>query len=94
MANKINRTAAQKAKIAALKPILDKWNEVHLDSWKIIIPPYASDGITIAREKPYDGISPNIHGCLVTDIAGICNAYGWCWAIYKDDENHGISVNI
>jgi len=93
MAN-INITSAQRIKTRALKPIIDSWNKVHEDCWKISRPGYECDTIILHRAKPYQGFYDNIHGCLVTDIAGICNAYSWSWAVYNDKDYNGINVNI
>ena len=68
-------------KIAILKPILNDWNECIKDNWII-----EEDGrrCVIRRETP--DANGHLHGSLLTDIMGICNAYRWTFAIYHDEE--------
>lgn len=94
MENKLQPSNTQKRKIYALRPILDKWNKVQNDNWEIV--PFLSEGYRcdtcVIRERPPKATS-HIHGLLMTDIAGICNAYEWTWAVYPSLE-HGIVVDL
>ena len=85
-------TKAQRAKIDILTPIVTKWNKVHNDNWGI--EPLLFEGMD------YDEVqiickpsAKSAHGCLITDIAGIANAFGWCWAIYNE-ENKGVHFSL
>lgn len=88
--NKLSQ--AQKEKVRLLTPIVQKWNEIHEDHWKVA--PFITES---GRSNTVDVLSRpvayNIHGILMTYIAGICNSYGWTWAVYFDDEN-GLHVSI
>lgn len=83
MAKKI-LSKVQKDKIRILKPIIDDWNRIHDGKWKVAPFYYGTvnDTVEIFEEPGAN----HIHGMLVTDIAGVCNAYGWTWAIYFSDE--------
>ena len=84
--NKLSQT--QKEKVRLLTPIV----RIHMEHWKV--EPFISEAgtsntvdVLLAPGADY------MHGILVTDIAGICNAYGWTWAVYSDDEK-GLHVSI
>lgn len=86
------RTAEQKAKMSALKPIVERWNKCQQQTWKLT--PYMgysflSDTVRLTAPKDQN----HAHGALVTEVAGVCNAYHWTWAIYID-ENGLIEINI
>ena len=78
-------------KVRILKPILDDWNDTITDTWVVEKCEYNPRRVSIRRKmesrKEYD-----IHGSLVHDIACICEAYDWCWAIYFGED--GIEVRI
>ena len=81
-------------KVRILKPILDDWNDTINDNW--IVEKMGDDGghgVTIRRKVLGLRLHDNIHGSLAHDIACICEAYDWCWAIYYDDEN-GLHFSI
>lgn len=79
-------------KVRILKPILDHWNSVHEDNWTIVT--FSGGSCYVRRAVLKDGhLNDDIHGCLLTDIAGICNAYNWTWAVYHDQEN-GMYIHV
>lgn len=82
-------------KIAILKPLLNDWNECIEDNWTI--EKFNERSCTIRRASLEKGgvpmAHPSFHGSLLTDIAGICNAYRWTFAIYHDEEI-GLYINI
>lgn len=92
--NTTKMTAAQKAKISALKPVINFWNKCIGDTWTISRPNFETDSVIIHRAKPCEDFHDHIHGSLLTGIAGICNAYTWAWAVYNDSRYNGINVNI
>lgn len=78
----------QKAKIKALQPILDRWNRVQSSNW-IVRADATNNGVEVVHEPGRHCM----HGSLVSDIGGVCNAYKWTWAAYYYDEL-GINLNI
>ncbi len=82
-------TKVQKTKKAILKPIVDNWNECcekHLDIEAVMGWCFESDTIRINTDED------NFHGCILSEIAGICNAYHWSWAIYDNNGKMYISI--
>lgn len=82
---------AQKDKIRILKPIIDDWNRVHDGKWRVSPFYYGMVNDTV---EIYEAPGANhVHGILATYIGGVCNACGWTWAIYFDDEK-GVYFNV
>lgn len=78
-------------KVRILKPILDDWNDTINDCWKAYPSEHNKTICTIKRMVVRDDKS--LHGCLITDIAGICNAYDWTFGIYFSNEE-GIHIQL
>lgn len=92
MANKTTKKSAPDFKsakfmITVLKPILDHWNRVINEAWVI---DKTSTGSVVISEFNHRN---DIHGVLASRIAGACDAYDWCYAIYAGEEG-GIEVRI
>ena len=86
-------TATQEFKVNALLPILEDWNNVIHEDWQIEKDPYSEGSVNIYSFTNRQ----NIHGLLLSDIARICNAYNWTWALYTrgiDLERTGIEIRI
>lgn len=74
--------------ISVLRPVLDEWNRViTTEAW--VIDKTSTSGVVISEFNHRN----DIHGVLVSRIAGACSAYDWCWAIYSCEEG-GIEVRI
>lgn len=92
MAKKMNKV--QKDKVRILKPIVDAWNKCQLDCWQVvptILEGHDFDGVKVKRAVINDDMS--LHGILITNIAGIANAYNWTFGIYHDEED-GVYINL
>lgn len=69
-----------------IQPILDRWNKVHHDDWHISD---TDDGhiILICDKKP-----DYMHGILITELGGLCNAYDWHWYISYWDGHQRFGI--
>ena len=81
-------TKNSKFMITVLAPVLDDWNRlITTDCWQIKEMETSGVRISDANNRR------DIHGIILTKIAGIANAYDWCWSVYAR-EDEGIEIMI
>lgn len=81
-------TKTSKFMLTVLAPVLDDWNRlITTDCWQIEAVEAGGVRITDANHRK------DIHGIVLTKIAGLAEAYDWCWALYAR-EDEGIEIMI
>lgn len=74
-------------KVRLIQPILDKWNSIQQSDWIV------EQDSTVHHVKVHSKQEENsLHGILLSQIGGVCNAYGWTWAVYRDE--FGVYMDI
>jgi len=80
-------------KVRIIKPILDDWNDCITDTWMVEKDQYCEGHVIVRRKAVGPGSKSSLHGNLAHELACICEAYDWCWAIYHDAEK-GIHIML